>query len=131
MNEGYERNYNYLVVGNDNWVDDQFLSGTSFCEQVSELIELPYLSFVFASKSEKAIKEFNAKYNDVTNKIISGLAVNLDKISLSSEVNSFIKKEIDSVYFDLTITELDGLKELLQLAYFHQIFDDLFDIKFV
>jgi hypothetical protein len=131
MNEGFERNNNYLVVGSDNWLDDQFLSGTSFCEQASELIESPYLNFVFASKSENAIKEFNAKYNNMTNEIVSGLSDNLDEIGLSTELNDFIKKEIESVYFDLTQEEIEGLKEILQLAYFHQIFDDLFEIKFV
>jgi len=131
MKEGFEQNSNYLIVGSDNWLNDQYLHGTSFCEQASELIEFPYLNFVFASKSEKAIKEFNAKHNDMKNNILSGLTDNLAKIGLSSEANNFIKSEIDSVYFDLTINELNGLKDLLQLAYFHQIFDDLFEIKVI
>jgi hypothetical protein len=59
------------------------------------------------------------------------LEPNLQKIDLSDEVNNFILKEIPSVYFDFTEAETEGLKELLQLAYYHQIFDDIFNIKFV
>ena len=32
---------------------------------------------------------------------------------------------------NLPIAEMEGLKELLQLAYYHQIFDDIFEVKFV
>lgn len=131
MNDGYEENNNYLVVGSDNWVEEQYLSGSSFCEQASELVEVPYLNFVFASKSESAIKEFNAKYDKMNLALIHNLDKNLEKIGLSYEFNSFVKKEIESVYFDLTEKEVDGLKELLQLAYFHKIFDDLFEVKFI
>ena len=131
MNEGFEENNTYLIVGSDNWSDEQFLSGTSFCEQASELIESPYLNFVFASKSEKAIKEFNSKFSNMGSAIQAGLSDNLKKIGLSNEINEFIKNEIESVYFDLTVREEEGLKQILQIAYFHQIFDDIFDIKFV
>lgn len=131
VNEGYEENNNYIVVGSDNWIEEQFLSGTSFCEQASELVEVPYLNFIFASKSEEAIKEFNSKLTNMNKAILEGLDKNLNKIGLSLEFNQFVKKEIESVCFDLTQVEIDGFKELLQLAYFHQIYDDLFDIKFV
>lgn len=131
MNEGFEANNNYLVVGNDNWSEEQYLSGSSFCEQVSDLVELPYLNFVIASKSEKAIKEFNAKFENMNKAILAGLSKNLMKIGLGEDLNGFITSELESVYFDLTAREIEGLKEIFQLAYFHQIFDDLFDIKFV
>ena len=53
------------------------------------------------------------------------------KIGFGESLNSFITTELESVYFDLTAREIEGLKEIFQLAYYHQIFDDLFDIKFV
>ncbi len=131
MNEGFEENNTYLVVGSDNWMDQQYSSGTSFCEQASELIESPYINFVFASKNEKAIKEFNSMFDKMDAALLEGLSDNLNKIGLSNEINDFIKNEIESVYFDLTIREEKGLKDLLQLAYYYQIYDDIFDIKFV
>lgn len=131
MNEGFEKDNNYLVVGNDNWSEEQYLSGSSFNEQVSDLVELPYLNFVIASQSEEAIKKFNAKYNYLDKAILTGLSENLAKIGLSEELNGFITNELESIHFDLTIKETEGLKEILQLAYFYQIFDDIFDIKFI
>jgi hypothetical protein len=131
MNEGFEENNTYLIVGSDNWLDEQCMKGTSFCEQASELIELPYLNFVFASKNEQALKEFNSRFSNMGTKIVSGLSIHLDKIGMSTDINEFIKREIESVYFDLTVREEEGLRELLQIAYFHQIFDNIFDIKFV
>ncbi len=78
-----------------------------------------------------AIKEFNSKFDNMNKAILLKLSSTLDKIGLSTELNNFITSEIESVFFDLSIKEIDGLKEILQLAYFHQIFDDIIDIKFV
>jgi len=122
---------NYLVVGNENWQNNYYLKGTSFCEHVSEIIDFPYMNFVFVSKNKDLMEEFNSKFSNVNKLVLSGLKNNLDQIGFDSELNDFIKCEIDSIYFDLTQNELDGLKELLQLAYYHKIIDDMFDVKFV
>jgi len=131
MSEHLVDQNSYLVVGSENWLNGNYQKGTSFSEQVSELIEYPYINFIFASQSESVIKKFNSKYEHVTADILTKLEENLIKIGLSTEVNEFIKDSINSTYFNFLESENQALSELLKLAYYHQIYDDIFDVKFV
>lgn len=131
INQSIDEDKNYLVIGSQNWNNNFYKMGISFSEQISDILEFPYVNFLFASKNENLLKDFNKQFANVTKSIINSLEPNLQKIDLSDEVNNFILKEIPFVYFDFTEAESEGLKELLQLAYYHQIFDDIFNIKFV
>ncbi|MCB9210848.1 MAG: hypothetical protein H6609_15895 [Ignavibacteriales bacterium] len=127
----FSRDNNYILVGSENWTEDKFKVGTSFSEQLTDLMEFPYINFVFASQNENIVREFNSKFNQVLQLIINNLDEKLSKINFSNKFNDFLKENISAVYFDFTHIELEGLKELIQLAYFHQILDDIFDIKIV
>lgn len=131
INQSIDEDKNYLVIGSQNWNNNFYKMGISFSEQISDILEFPYVNFLFASKNENLLRDFNKQFADVTKSVINSLEPNLQKIDLSDEVNNFILKEIPFVYFDFTEAESEGLKELLQLAYYHQIFDDIFNIKFV
>lgn len=131
INQSIDEDKNYLVTGSQNWNNNFYKMGVSFSEQISDILEFPYVNFLFASKNENLLRDFNKQFADVTKSVINSLEPNLQKIDLSDEVNNFILKEIPFVYFDFTDAESEGLKELLQLAYYHQIFDDIFNIKFV
>lgn len=122
---------NYLISGNLNWQDNRFENGVSFDEQVSDFINYPYLNYVFVSTNEEILKQFNKNFKNVTKSIISNLDEILNKINLDTGLSNFVKSEINSVYFDLTENELEGLEELYKLVYYHQVTDDIFDIKFV
>jgi len=122
---------NYLLTGNENWHDNLYEKGISFSEQTADILNLPYVNFIVASKSENSIKNFNNQIENLTKSVVSNLDDNLSKIGLANEINAFIKKELPSVYFEFTPNEIESLRELLQLAYYHQIFDDIFDIKLV
>jgi len=130
-NQKINEQNNYLISGSENWNSNLYKKGISFSEQTSDILNLPYVNFLFASNNENLLKDFNKQFENITQSIITSLEANLKKIGLSTEVNNFISKEIPSVYFDFTEIELEGLKELLQLAYYHQIFDDIFDINLV
>lgn len=130
-NQKISEQNNYLITGSENWNSNLYKKGISFSEQTSDILEFPYANFLFASKNENSIKEFNRQFENITKMIIPNLDANLKKIGLGEEVNNFINREIPSVYFEFTAAELEGLKELLQIAYYHQIFDDIFDINLV
>lgn len=122
---------NYLISGNNNWKDNIFRKGTSFSEQVADMIEFPYVNFIFASQEKSIIEEFNSRFEKVGKKILSNAEENLNKIGLDESVNEFIIKNLDGVKFDFTEYDNTAFSEILKLAYYHQILDDLFDIKFV
>lgn len=130
-NEKFSDSKNYLISGNNNWKGNIFRRGTSFSEQVAEMIDFPYVNFIFASQQKSIIEEFNSRFEKVGEKILSNAEENLNKIGLDEVVNEFIMNNLDGVKFDFTEYDNTAFSELLKLAYYHQILDDLFDIKFV
>jgi hypothetical protein len=123
--------FNYHIVGSENWSADLFTKGTSFNDQVVELIDSPYVNFLFASKNEKILKEFENKTSNIFSVIIDKLEDNLNQINLGDAVSKLIKEEISSVFFNITQIEKDGIQQLLELVYYHKIIENLFDVKYV
>jgi len=123
--------FNYHIVGSENWTTHLFDKGTSFNDQVIEIIDSPYVNFLFASKNEKILKEFENRTSSISSVIIDKLEENLNQINLGDSVSKLIKEEISSVYFNITQIEKDGLQQLLELVYYHKIINDLFDVKYV
>ncbi len=130
-NENQEADNNYLITGNFNWQKSLYKKGISFDEQIADLLEYPYLNFIFVSHNKELLEEFNNKFYKLNEKINSNLDVILEKIDLSSSLNDYIKQQISSIFYSLTENEIEGLQELFKLAYYHQIIDNIFDIKFV
>ena len=130
-NKDLNENNDYLITGSENWNNNLYKKGISFSEQTSDILDFPYMNYLFVAKDEDSIKFFNNQFKNISKSIITKLEINLSKIGLAVEVDDFIKKEIPSVYYELTDAELEGLKELLQLVYYHQIYEDIFDVKLV
>ena len=126
-----DRQNTYIVCGNENWQNNLYLKGTSFAEQVLEIIEQPYLNYIITSPNEELIKEFNSKFDKLNDKLLDNINNYLQKINLGNSITGFINEKINSINFDLTNAELEGLQETFRYVYYNKIIDDLFDIKFV
>ncbi len=122
---------NYILVGNENFDLKNFNMGFSFSDQIADLIDFPYVNFVFASVSKEAIEKFNSSLEKLDDKVEDKIDEILDKINYEEDIRKFIKLNLNSVYFDLTENEVEGLKELIKLTYYHNICEDMFEIKFV
>lgn len=120
---------NYLIAGDSNFKNDNFSKGLSFSDELSTLLFLPYVNFVVASKEKSIIEHFNETHivveND-DNSVDLLRDVNLQEASIS-----YLKENINSVYFEATDTEMEGLKELLLLPYYHGITDEIVELKIV
>ncbi len=126
-----DENKNYLISGNSNWKNKLHEKGISFSEQVSELIDIPYQNFVFASQDKKAIEEINAMFKNPNKKIAEQLEILLAKINFSEDVNELVRHELEAIYYNTKVFENESVNELLKLCYYHQIIGDMFDVKFV
>lgn len=120
----------YIVCGNENYLPELLGKGLSLAEEVADIIDFPYTNYVFASKSEEKIAEFNDAVEKPEKIIQEGLGDLLDKINPDENVKDFIIKNIDTLYFDMTENEAEGLKELLYLPFVHGMMDDMVDLKF-
>lgn len=121
---------NQLIVGDENYEKELFLNGLSFAEEVIELISAPYVNFLLAGTSEDLLQQF-ADDNLISLK--KGHSDNLIELlkALPSTSLDFISVNIQHIVFDFEDQDLEGIKSLLQMPYYHGIVKDMFDIKFV
>ena len=123
---------NYLVVGDKNLSGGLYSGGLSYSDELSTMIFLPYVNFVIASKSKEMVERFNSVVkNNIDEDIENNLKDYLGKSNMEVDIQNFVSDNFNSVYYEMTESEKEGLLELLQLPYFHGIYDDIFEIKFV
>lgn len=122
---------NTLVVGNENFSFWDYNSSISFSDQMAELLDYPYVNFIFASNSRDALENLEAKLLDIDSFIEENIDTILDGINTTDELKLYVKENLGSLYFEMTNNETEALSEMIKMVYYHGILDDLFDVKFI
>jgi len=122
---------NFIVVGDENFKDDKFVDGISFSEEIIETLNLPFVNYVVASTEADVIKQVNEHLKGVSNFIYDKIEENDFGKDLSGTSKNYIIENIPSFILDFEENDIEGIKQLIQLLYFHRIIDDIFDINFV
>ena len=121
---------NILIVGDENYEKELFLNGLSFAEEIIELIDAPYVNFVLAASSKGILKEFAEKHRDnLLNGHTEEYSILLKDFTQTSL--DFISVNIQHIVFDFEDQDLEAIKALLQLPYFHGMIKDMIEVKFV
>jgi hypothetical protein len=123
-------NKNVVVVGDENFKKELFSNGLSFTEEIIELISAPYVNFVLASSGESLLKDFVSDYKSNFNEGHSENFGNLFPGFPQASID-FLKVNIQHLIFDFEEQDIEGIKLLLQLPYYHGIIKDMIDVKFV
>ena len=128
--ESSDFNGNILIAGDENYEKELFLNGLSFSEEVIELISAPYVNFVLASASEENLKEFEKAHRP---EFENGHSENIKNLlpDLSSTTLDFLTLNLQHLVFDFDEQDMEGIKQLLQMPYYHGMIKDIIDVKFV
>ncbi|MBI5807418.1 MAG: hypothetical protein HZA74_03355 [Ignavibacteriales bacterium] len=129
-NEKLKEN-NYIICGDDNFIDSRFQKGISFADDISEFLNLPYVNYIFVSQDKESLDLFQKKFSDLDIKIENSAESSLQLLNIPNDSKEFILSNLGSVYYEMTENEQDGLNELIKLVYYHGIVDDMFDVKFL
>jgi hypothetical protein len=123
-------NKNLLIVGDENFEKEIFLNGLSFAEEIIELVNAPYVNFVLASSNETLLKDFNKMYKEY---FLNGHEENFDELFPTFPQTSldFISVNVQHLVFDFDEQDVEGIKLLLQLPYYHGLIKDMIDVKFI
>lgn len=122
---------NYLVCGDDNIKGDIFEAGLSLADQVSDLLEAPYVNYVLVSKDEQLLKNFTSQISNLDKALEDNFDSIINRINTTNNIKDYIKQNLNSMYFDMTENEKKSLNSLLQLPYFTQVLQDIVEIKIV
>jgi hypothetical protein len=120
-----------IMVGDRNFVEGNIDAGISFTEEIIEIISAPYVNFVFVSRSEDLLKKFQSKYQNIISQIsIVGVLEKFSKV-FSSSSQKYLLENLQHVLFIFDGQDLEGIKQVLQLPYYHGIIKDMIDLKLV
>jgi hypothetical protein len=122
---------NYVIVGGENEEHVISRNGVSFADQIAELIDYPYVNFVLASKDENKLNELESHLKDIDRIVEDELFNLLSKMKLPKENEDMFVENIDSLYFEMTSNEKEALNELIKLAFYHGIIDEMKELNFV
>lgn len=128
INELNEQTQNYILVGDENFTESNIFKGISLGSQVVDLLELPYVNYVLVSRDEKSIREFNKSADDISDFIDLGFVENCIK---TDKVSEYIKNNLASLVTKFNENDLQGIEELIRLPYYHQIIDDIVEVRFI
>ena len=129
-NEPSDFNDSILIAGDENYEKEIFLNGLSFSEEVIELISAPYVNFILASSSEDGLKEFEKIHNPGFE---NGHSENFKNLlpHLSSTSLDFLSVYLQHLVFDFDEQDMEGIKQLLQMPYYHGVIKEMVEVKFV
>lgn len=122
---------NYLIVGDSNFTNGRFNQGLSLSDELSTLLFLPYVNFVLASKEQGPVERFNAVFSELIHEREDDSDYLLKGLDLQENSIAYLKENLNSVYYEVTDTEMEGLKELLLLPYYHGITDEMVELKVI
>jgi predicted solute-binding protein len=122
---------NHVIVGDKNFEDEKFLLGISFAEEMIEVLSLPFVNYVFASADKKLIEKLNDIFAGVGNSIYD--LVESDKLgeNYSVKTKNHFNENISSLIFDFGEQDIEGIKQIIRLPYYHGIIDDIVDLNFI
>lgn len=128
--ESFHFNDNTLIVGDENYEKELFLNGLSFSEEIIELLDAPYVNFILTGSSENVLNNFANRFRD---NLLNGHTEDYTDLlkGFTQSALEFISVNIQHIVFDLEDQDLEGIKSLMQLPYFHGILKDMIDIKFI
>lgn len=124
-------NEDYIVIGDENFHQENYKKGISFSDQVAEMLDLPYVNFVFAALDKDSLEKFDSLFESIDVKIEDNISKILSGFNFSDDVKNFVSDNLSSVYFEMTQNENQAMHELIKLTYYHGIVNDIFDIRFI
>lgn len=122
---------NHILVGDENLSEKRMNKSLSFSDQVAEFIDYPYVDYVLVAKDEAKLHELLNNVEQVDKLIESHIDAILENVHYSDMIKNTIKQNLNTLYFELTANEIDGLNELLRLPFYHGIVDEILEVKFV
>jgi hypothetical protein len=127
---GFDDDKNYIISGDMNFREDLFIKGFSFAEEIVELINLPYINYVFASQDPEVIREFNVLANAPVNKF---LVNSLDAIKeiIPPNIQEYFAANLSGLIFNYNEQDIEGIEQVLRLPYFHGIITDIIVLNLV
>jgi hypothetical protein len=119
-----------LLIGDLNYENDRFFGGMNMTEEIMDVIDLPFVHYVFAALDEEKLKTFEELTEGIEAKIYEAVEREDWEFRLSPDAKEFFRSNISHVVYEFDEQDKEGIQQILRLPYFHNMVDDLVDVKF-
>jgi hypothetical protein len=120
----------FILTGDTNFSNDIFVNGISFAEEIVELLNLPYVNYLFASKDPGVINEFNSIAESFINEFTENPEEAV-KAVLPPNIQEYVIANLHSLIFKFDELDLEGIEQLLRLPYFHGIINEIIELNLI
>jgi len=121
---------NLIITGDKNFIDERVFSGISFSEEMIDMLSLPFVNFILASKEESVIQKVSENFKGISSLIYDRVEKGNLTGNYAQNVKEYIQQNISSLILDFDSNDCDGIDQLLQLPYFHGMIENIIDLKF-
>ena len=125
------KDQNTLVVGTENFKLWDYNSSISFADQMADLLDYPYVNFIFASHDKDQISKLEMFAENIDSHIEENISSYLKDLNYPDDVKLLVQENLGAVYYEMTSNETEALDELIKLVYYHGIIEEIFDVKFI
>jgi len=121
---------NFILTGDGNFSNDMFVNGISFAEEMSELINLPYVNYLFAAKDPELVRQFDSLAESFITEF-SEKPEEAVRAILPPNIQEYIVANLPSLIFKFDELDMEGVEQLLRLPYFHGIIKEIVELNLV
>lgn len=125
------QNNNFIITGDKNFEQEKFLSGISFAEEIIEILSLPFVNYVFASKEKKIIQNLNETLEGLSPEVYKKVEEGNFGKNLSAKSKEYFISNISSMVIDFAQNDIDGISQLIRLPYFYGLINDIIEPNLV
>lgn len=122
---------NTILIGDENFQSNIFFTGLSFAEEMVELISAPYVNFVFASKTDTILSEFNASMKGISDNFYSLGEEGNFNLKIKETAKDFIIENFNSCVVEFEEQDIEGINQLIRIPYFHGLVENIIEPKFI
>jgi hypothetical protein len=122
---------NTILVGDENFQSDIYVTGLSFAEEMVELISAPYVNFIFASKSDTLLSEFNTSMKGISDNFYSLGEEGNFNLKIKETAKDFIIENFNSCVVEFEEQDIEGINQLIRIPYFHGLVENIIEPKFI
>ncbi|MBN2572678.1 MAG: hypothetical protein JXA68_11160 [Ignavibacteriales bacterium] len=125
------QNENLLLVGDENLKRENLEQGISFADYFAELLDYPYVNYLLVAKEKEVLFDFAKHLECLDIRIEDNLELLLNELEIDTDVKKLFIDNFNSVYYELTKNEIDGIKEMVKLMYYYGQIDNIRELNFI
>ncbi len=120
-----------LVSGDINFANGNFMHGDSFAELIADFIDTPYLKYILAANNKSILEFINQNIIKIEEQLEITSKGILKKKGFDKGAIDFVLQNFNTLYFELTETEINGYKELRQIPFYYGLTEEMKEVTFV